>query len=126
MGDHTTELPAAHVFSNLTGTYFWLHLAFLMEWIALVAVALVEFIAWLVAMFADPMFFVIYAYISMWASAILYILPVILIIIHSINRPTRNEKNWTTDGGLPHLIIDLFLWVLTSLFHYFFYPDLVV
>jgi len=126
MGNHTTELPVAQVFSTLSGQYFWLHLAFLFEWIALVVIAVVEFIAWLVAMFGDPMFFVIWAYVSMWGSAILYILPVIFIIIHSINHGTSNTVNWTTDGGLPHLIIDLFIWVLTGLFHYFFFPELVV
>jgi Na+/proline symporter len=97
-----------------------------MEWIALIIVAVVEFIAWLVAMFGDPMFFVIYAYISLWAAAILYMLPVILIIVHSVNNGTSNTINWTTDGGLPHLIIGIFIWLITGLFHYFFYPELVV
>jgi hypothetical protein len=126
MGNNTQDLPVSRVFSGLTGNYFWLHLAFLMEWIALIIVAVVEFIAWLVAMFGDPMFFVIYAYISLWGSAILYILPVIMIIIHSINHGTSNTVNWTTDGGLPHLIIDIFIWLITGLFHYFFYPELVI
>ena len=130
MGNNSNLIPAAQIFESgglsPSGTYFWLNLALLFEWFSYFVISFIEFIAFLVALTGDPMFFVIWAYVSLWGSCILYGLPVIFIIIHSINNGTSNTINWTTDGGLPHLIIDIFLWALTALFHYFFFPELVI
>ena len=108
-----------------TPNYFWLNLAYLTEWIFYFIISFVELIAWILAMNGYPMYLVVWAYICLWGSIFLYGLPVIFIIIHSVDNGTEKTVNWTTDGGLPHLIIDIFLWVLTAVFHYFFYPSLV-
>ena len=93
-----------------------------MEWISYFVISFVELIAWIIAVSIDPMFYVIWAYVSLWGSIILYGVPVVLIIVHSTVSNTANLVNWTTDGALPHLIVDIFLWIMIALFHYFFYP----
>lgn len=104
----------------------WLNVALLIEWIAYFSISFIEFIAWILAVVGDPLFYVIWAYVSLWGSTIMYGLPIIFIIIHAVNSNTLVKVNWTTDGAMTHLIIDIFLWIVTSLFHYFFYPELVI
>ena len=82
--------------------------------------------AWAGAMLGEPMFLIVWAYVCLWGSIVLYGIPIIFLIIHAIAEGTQRTVNWTTDGCLPHIIIDVFLWVLTAIFHYFFYPALVL
>ena len=74
--------------TSVNSRYFWLNLAYLCEWVVLFVVAFVEFIAWIVALTSDPMFFVIWAYVCLWLSFFLYGLPVFLLIVHAFKNGT--------------------------------------
>lgn len=127
MGNNSTNIPVYQVFTGgLTNdTYQLLNLALLLEWIIYTLVALVEFIAWIIALTGDPMFYVIWAYVSLWLSIFLYGIPVCFLIAHGYSTGIGKTINWTTDGALAHLIVDGFLWAITGFFHFFFYPDLL-
>lgn len=92
MGDNSTKFPVEQVFKGgldyPNDRYFYLNLALLSEWIIYFIVAFVEFIAWIIALNDDPMFFVVWAYVSIWLSMFLYGIPIILLIVHAFSNGT--------------------------------------
>ena len=68
-----------------------------------------------------PLYFIVWAYLSLWGSMVLYILPPIFLIVYA-----SQTADFVTNGTLAHLIIDITVWLYTFVIHILYFRPMVI
>ena len=118
----TEMLPATQVFAFGGPSGSWYNSALFTEWLLYSTFSFIEFIFWMIMGAVGPLYFTYWAYLTLWASIVLYLLPVIFNIVHG----TQEPESWVEHGALAHLVVDLVVWVGNGVVHVLFFKKMVL